>query len=274
MSNTERDFKGVWIPKEIWLNENLSMLEKVMYIEIDSLDNENHCFAGNDYFAKFCNCSQSAVTKAIKHLKELGMIEQISFDGRQRVLLCVGKNANQPSKIYEAESENLRTNNIASSKKDKYRKEKTIIINNNSTKSAKNTKQSQTKERESMYTKCVALINDITEDSETRNLLLEFWKMQVDINKELGTPFYTNMFKGKLNALQKIPEKDWKQAIQNALQNGWKNIYPLKEEQKKTKAGVDIKRDNAKTDKYTKAELEELDIWEKEMNARGIQTRF
>ena len=35
-----RDFKGVWIPKDIWLNENLTMLEKVILIEIDSLDNE------------------------------------------------------------------------------------------------------------------------------------------------------------------------------------------------------------------------------------------
>jgi hypothetical protein len=23
-----RDFKGVWIPKEVWLNENLSIIEK------------------------------------------------------------------------------------------------------------------------------------------------------------------------------------------------------------------------------------------------------
>lgn len=89
-----RDFKGVWIPKEIWLNEELTLLEKIIFVEIDSLDNENHCTAGNEYFATFCNCSESKVSKAIKKLKELGMIEELSFDGRHRKLRVV-KNAMQ-----------------------------------------------------------------------------------------------------------------------------------------------------------------------------------
>jgi hypothetical protein len=33
-----RDFKGVWIPKEIWINTDLSIIEKVLLVEIDSLD--------------------------------------------------------------------------------------------------------------------------------------------------------------------------------------------------------------------------------------------
>jgi hypothetical protein len=37
----KRDFKGIWIPKEIWLNENLTLQEKVFLVEIESLDNEN-----------------------------------------------------------------------------------------------------------------------------------------------------------------------------------------------------------------------------------------
>lgn len=36
-----RDFKGVWIPKEIWLSTELTLQEKVMLVEIDSLDNED-----------------------------------------------------------------------------------------------------------------------------------------------------------------------------------------------------------------------------------------
>ena len=33
-----RDFKGIWIPKDIWLTENLTLQEKVFLAEIDSLD--------------------------------------------------------------------------------------------------------------------------------------------------------------------------------------------------------------------------------------------
>ena len=81
-----RDFKGVWIPKEIWLNENLTMIEKVILIEIDSLDNEEGCIAANDYLAKFCQCSNWAVSTAIKKLQQLGYIKIVNFDGRHRVI--------------------------------------------------------------------------------------------------------------------------------------------------------------------------------------------
>jgi hypothetical protein len=40
MKNENRDFKGIWIPKEIWLSKDLTLQEKVFYVEIDSLDNE------------------------------------------------------------------------------------------------------------------------------------------------------------------------------------------------------------------------------------------
>ena len=49
MENNERDFKGVWIPKEVWLDTRLSMIEKGILVEIDSLDfSESGCFASNE----------------------------------------------------------------------------------------------------------------------------------------------------------------------------------------------------------------------------------
>ena len=43
MEKPSRDFKGIWIPKEIWESENLSIMEKVLFVEIHSLDNERGC---------------------------------------------------------------------------------------------------------------------------------------------------------------------------------------------------------------------------------------
>jgi biotin operon repressor len=79
----ERAFKGIWIPKEIWLDERLTALDKVILAEIDSLDNDG-CTASNDYLAKMCGCTSTKVSKAITKLKNFGMIEIVSFDGRQR----------------------------------------------------------------------------------------------------------------------------------------------------------------------------------------------
>lgn len=84
--NNERDFKGVWIPKEIWLDARLNMLEKGILAEIDSLDNDDGCSAGNEYLASFCQCSETKVSTAIKKLIELGYIYQQSFNGRVRIL--------------------------------------------------------------------------------------------------------------------------------------------------------------------------------------------
>ena len=86
-----RDFKGVWVPKEIWLRDDLDAIEKVILAEIDSLDNENNCVAGNEYFARFCQCSESKVSKTIKKLKDLQLIEIVSFDGRHRKIRVVQK---------------------------------------------------------------------------------------------------------------------------------------------------------------------------------------
>ena len=74
-----RDFKGIWIPKELWLNTELTMQEKIFLVEIDSLDNEEGCFASNAYFAEFFQLSKSRVSQIIKSLetKELIIIDYI-----------------------------------------------------------------------------------------------------------------------------------------------------------------------------------------------------
>ena len=45
MDKLKRSFKGIWIPAHIWLNKSLSIQEKVFLAEIDSLDNDDGCYA-------------------------------------------------------------------------------------------------------------------------------------------------------------------------------------------------------------------------------------
>lgn len=70
----ERDFKGVWIPKEIWLDKGLTWMEKLLITELNSLDNEDGCFASNNYLAKFFNLSTGRISQMIKSLKEKNYI--------------------------------------------------------------------------------------------------------------------------------------------------------------------------------------------------------
>ena len=141
----ERDFKGVWIPKAVWLDRRLSALDKMILTEIDSLASEERgCFASNAYIADFCQCSEAKVTKSISLLIKLGYLYVASFNGRQRELKsclskniyeaesenvsgCFVKNTRQGSKFYEAESENVRESKLDN-------KQDNNIFNNNSQK--------------------------------------------------------------------------------------------------------------------------------------------
>ena len=72
----ERDFKGIWIPKEIWLDSNLTWSEKMLLVEIDSLATlEKGCIATNEYLSDFFNLSKDRISKLISSLKSKGYIE-------------------------------------------------------------------------------------------------------------------------------------------------------------------------------------------------------
>lgn len=90
-----RDFKGIWIPKEIWLSTDLTLNEKLFLVEIDSLDGEFGCYASNDYFAKFFSLSKSRCSEIIKSLERKGYLraEYIKQNGSKavdkRVIRCI-----------------------------------------------------------------------------------------------------------------------------------------------------------------------------------------
>lgn len=71
----DRAFRGVWIPKEIWLSEDLGWTEKFLLTEIDSLSKNGECFATNDYFAKFFKISKDRVSKLISDLSKKEYVE-------------------------------------------------------------------------------------------------------------------------------------------------------------------------------------------------------
>jgi len=73
--NEQRAFRGIWIPAEIWLDTDLTPLDKVILMEINSLDcDEKGCYASNDYLANFAGCSSSKVNQTVAKLKDKGYV--------------------------------------------------------------------------------------------------------------------------------------------------------------------------------------------------------
>jgi hypothetical protein len=113
-----RDFKGVWIPKDIWLDENLTWMEKLLLVEIDSLDAEKGCFASNDYFAKFFQLSKSRISDLIGQLVAKGYITTfLLYEGKQvkrreiTMVIPIRKFEGGIRKTEEGYSENSEDNN-------------------------------------------------------------------------------------------------------------------------------------------------------------------
>ena len=67
----DRQFKGIWIPAEIWLTDNLTLQEKIILVEIDSLENDDKgCYASNKHFSTFFKLTTQRVSQIIKSLEE------------------------------------------------------------------------------------------------------------------------------------------------------------------------------------------------------------
>ena len=74
MEIVNRAFKGVWIPKEIWLEEHLSWMEKLFLVEIVSLSKKDGCYASNKYFSRFFKLSPSRCSQVISSLEDKGYV--------------------------------------------------------------------------------------------------------------------------------------------------------------------------------------------------------
>ncbi|EDZ61153.1 hypothetical protein SMGD1_0690 [Sulfurimonas gotlandica GD1] len=111
----DRRFEGIWIPKEIWLSNELTTQEKIFFVEIKSLDNKDGCFASNGYFADFFKISKTRVSLVIKSLIEKRYIKStiVYKEGTKQILKRVLNVSFTPSitKVKDPIEEKLKDNN-------------------------------------------------------------------------------------------------------------------------------------------------------------------
>ena len=225
----ERVFKGVWIPKEIWLNENLSIQEKVFIAEIDSLDNDEGCFASNDYFSKFFKLSKNRCSEIIKSLEKKKIItisyiyKENSKAIEKRVIKVVNKpirysregtrDSDRPTRDFDRPtrdsdsmySENCEDNNTFISNP---------ISNPSSTK----------KKKESSLD---LIINNYTSNLDLKETLQDFLKMR-KAQKKVMTDRALKTLLNKLDTLA-TTDKEKIERLEESICNCWLTVYPKKE---------------------------------------------
>ncbi|MDP1815212.1 MAG: helix-turn-helix domain-containing protein [Leadbetterella sp.] len=79
----KKEFTGVWIPKHIIEDDNLSMTDKIIYAEIACFE---VCFKSNERLGERYGLKDRTISGVISKLKKKGYIVELGFDGRKRRL--------------------------------------------------------------------------------------------------------------------------------------------------------------------------------------------
>ena len=212
----KRDFKGIWVPAEVWLNKDLKLIEKMFMVEIDSLDNEKGCYASNGYFAEFFGISKGRCSQIITSLKDKKILEiEYHYEGKQiikRVLRILkgGVYFSKGGCLENAKDNNTEKNNTLLIRKEKSLKKENSVFENKEIKNV-NPLKTEKKEKEKIPQKRKRFtLADVDwppvfdQNKKLKDTFLSFAQMR----KELKKPYKTK--KGtetKLRALAKDCEK-------------------------------------------------------------------
>ena len=205
--NMDRTFKGVWIAAEIWLDKDLTLVEKALLAEIDSFTGNGKSFMkSNDTIQSEYGISRNTIGRSLRKLAERGFVE-VTFNGRVRcVTTCAGsipKMGRQSTQNGEAASPNDTSTNTRERTTYNTIKEKGVVL------------PFESKE------------------------FAEAWDVWKQERKERGTKRYTQ--RGEQAALHKLQndsqgdEATAVQMIHQSIANGWQGIFPLKNQKNETK---------------------------------------
>ena len=226
----ERDFKGIWIPKEIWLNDDLTLQEKVFLVEIDSLDNEEGCFATNKYFSEFFKISTTRVSLVINSLIDKGYLSStiIYKEGTKQILKRVLKIC------YRGYLTNVKEGYLTNVKDpiQQKLKDNNTINNTNNNNTINNNKK---KKKETEYD---LIINQYTDDLELKGTIYEFIKMRKAIKKPMTSNALSLILK-RLDKLSNNNDNAKVKILENSIINSWQGIFELKNDPPKKKSFIE-----------------------------------
>jgi hypothetical protein len=84
-----RYLKGLYTPGKYLNSSLLSDKEQKLMSYIHLLDQEHHCYASNKFLASLMRCSEKRIANMLIDLKKKKFIEQVSWNGKLRVMKCL-----------------------------------------------------------------------------------------------------------------------------------------------------------------------------------------
>ena len=225
-----------------------------------SQDGKSEFIGSASYIAGWLNIDKRRVFDVLKRLTEKGYIQKSEKFVANNVKLCsyravknVTASDEMSSPSDEMSSNNI-VNNIVNNTKQVVSKDTTSNSSNtknnftetknysakiNTTKDKSVSENEfdfgiQTKTRKpNMYDKCLAIIDDYTNDSELRKLLIQYLNLRLEMSdKPLK---YANQWKGLLNLLSRLSNSidDQKQIVNQSIIKGWGTFVEIKDYNRK-----------------------------------------
>jgi len=209
----ERQFKGLWIPREIVEHPNLPGVAKMIWADIDSFSSgEMSYYKKNATIAEEMGISERSVSRHIAQLMELGLVVN---DGDQSYRLLNTLRCRQPRQNVEERVDNLATP-IA--------KVSTPPCQNGEARVAKLATEynieSNTLENTEKKT-------EIRMGGELASVWME-WLAEKKERKEKYTSRGMRASFTRLMNLSHGNENVAIQIIQQSIENGWKGFFPIK----------------------------------------------
>lgn len=262
-----------WMCNELELKGNELLVFALIYGF--SQDGVSKFHGTRQYIADTFNISRPTVDKALQGLLDKQYIYKEGFDDFVNPNIYWA-NIEVVKKLYMGCKETLQggcketllNNNSKQTIKDKKNNSKELLQNQK----FQFGKQKQSKE--SLYTKCANLIRAKSDDNDIQKLLFSWLDMLLEKYKDRDRVLYANVFKGKLNMLDKFDTKDWKEIIEYNLQKGYEGFYPLPVSNYSTNIKDKPWEIGVNSAGYTDEEKRQNEKEREEMIARGERVWF
>ena len=225
MEEQQRQFKGIWIPKGIWLNKDLTFQEKIILVEIDSYDDgQVGCFATNKHFVNNFGINSSRISQIIQSLQRKNYITiTYDFNGKEIIkrYLHINRPPYPPKDGMSKINIGMLKNEMGVCQFDKGGYVKKLKDNNTNINNTINNNKENNKKK-------------YYENEELNNIFTEFLELRKKI-KAVNTERAINML---INKLSKYDDNIKMKMIEQSIVNSWKDVYELKENKQKSRTSV------------------------------------
>ena len=205
MNEKYERFSGVFVPREILLDNDLSANAKLIYAIVQSLDNERGCFASNEYIGGMVGVCESSVRSCLSALEDKKyIIRNINADGNRSIKTCSTQSFRADTRQI-SDAPPLEIQHSPRQKSSTYVSRKKRIVDNK-----------------------MLLLPPLPHGEE----FAKAWESWVGYRSELKKPLTNASMTAQLKFLKEQTEHDAITSIQQSIRSGWLGLFPANKNSK------------------------------------------